>query len=120
MASRIEIPEFRLELRIGCSEDERSRYQPVEITIRVEKRDGFKATLTDDLNDTIDVNAICSVVRNTASEKPFATVEGISGSLIRALKQHFDVPGVRWELSISKIAVPIPGLQRGYRYVESE
>jgi len=119
MAACLEIPEFRLELRIGCTEAERARWQPIQFTIRAKRPEPFLATQTDQLSDTVDVSEICSLIRNKAVETQFSTMERLCGFLLQELKSHFKIHEIEWEITVHKIAVPIPGLTNGYRYVQS-
>ena len=101
MPCRIELQPVELELRIGCTAEERSRPQPLCVQVRIRSDELFPASQTDRLEDTLDAAAVKEVLLRELPG-PIQTLERLGSLLQRRIEERFTHPGLAWELSIHK------------------
>ncbi len=94
----IEIKELRVQARVGVTEEERSSPQTLVVNVRI-TADLERASMTDDLDDTIDYASAVALVANRISSEQVKLLErlaGIVGDDLVALK---GVRGVTVEIA---------------------
>jgi dihydroneopterin aldolase len=102
MPCRIELDELELELRLGCTEAERSQSQPVRFRLRVSSGERFPASRTDRVEDTLDAQKLRDAVERAARAARVHTLERLGALLEETLRADFPRPDLAWELRISK------------------
>lgn len=102
MPCRIELSEIELQLRIGCTEDERREPQPVRFRAAVRSEERFPASHTDRVEDTVDAGALRSALIDTARATRARTLERLAAELEAELTRRFGRTGLAWELMIRK------------------
>jgi dihydroneopterin aldolase len=89
-------------LFLGCTEEERGEEQPVELRLTIESPEGFAAGHTDELGDTLDVQALRATAARAARAARVRTLERLAALLEAALRAEYPQPGLRWELRLEK------------------
>ena len=85
---KIIIPQIPLRVRVGVTEEERSREQDILIDIEL-GLDLHPAGTTDDLHQSVDYDAVCTKVEMTTSSRGFSLIETIGKEIAdMLLKQH--------------------------------
>lgn len=102
MSVQIEITPIEFNLKIGCTPEERSQDQAIALHLLFRKKDKFKASLTDNLSDTIDVEKVRCVVRDTAQKSHVQTAERLGEILELTLRELIPTPGIFWQMKIEK------------------
>ena len=85
---RILIPGIPLRVRVGVPEDERAVEQDVRIALTLHL-DLSRAGASDDLSDTVDYDAVCAVVTEAATKRPFRLIEAIAEEVAAAVLGDF-------------------------------
>jgi FolB domain-containing protein len=102
MPCRIEIADFELDVRIGCTPEEREAPQPIRIGACVRKNAPFAASRTDRLSDTVDAAEIKDRLGTRATESRVQTLERLGQVLEDDLRQAFPAQGLDWEVRVNK------------------
>jgi dihydroneopterin aldolase len=111
---RIVIPELVLRARVGVTAEERSAEQDVVVDL-VLHRDLAAAGTCDDLQHTVDYEAVCDAVADLVRTRPFHLIEAIAEAVAKAVLEGFDVEEV-------EVRVKKPGAlrDRGMPYAAVE
>lgn len=102
MSCRIEIPEITLSAHVGCTDDERQSPQPLLVRAVVRNSRKFRASLTDDLADTVDVAKLRAFLTETVPSVRVQTLERLGEVLECGIREHFSFSGLEWEIAITK------------------
>jgi FolB domain-containing protein len=102
MAHRIELDPIERTLLIGCRKEERELPQPVLISAAIRSENAFPASRTDQLTDTLDVEAVVEILQRHGADSEFHTLERFAATLEQTLRAHFGHPGLHWEVRIRK------------------
>lgn len=98
------VKQLRVETRVGATEDERARPQPVTIDIQI-AADLHRAGETDDLADTVDYGAVTAAVAELAGGSNCALLEHLAAKIAAHIAAIPQVDGVTVE--IAKVSPPI-------------
>lgn len=102
MPCRIELGDIELQLRIGCTSEERAEPQPLRVRAVVRSAEPFPACQTDRLADTLDAAEIRRAVLGLAALPPVQTLERLGALAEASLRERFSATGLEWELALSK------------------
>ncbi len=103
----ISINGLRLLGRHGVAEQERRVGNEFEINIRLDVPTSNRAMTTDLLDDTINYARVVEIVRDEMSH-PSALIEAVAGRIRRRLDAEFPGLIAGGEITIAKLAPPIP------------
>ena len=103
MPDSIHIQGLRAPVRLGVPDEERARWQTVEIDITLTPRVGFHQ-LKDDIQGTIDYERVSLALREMAALEPRRLLETLAEDLARHVMAHFPVRTVT--LTIRKFILP--------------
>lgn len=102
---RITLTGIRCETRLGAGDDERALPQLVEVDLEVEA-DLSAASVSDDLDDTVDYGPLVEGVVRAVEEGHHALLEALAGSVAReALATSTRIGAV--VVRVRKLAVPL-------------
>jgi dihydroneopterin aldolase len=97
VSDSIEIEELELFARVGITENERANPQRLTLTITVWPRAQFE-DLQDDIGNTTNYSALCSVARDFARSRTSHLIETLVTELAAELLRAFPIEKVRLEL----------------------
>ena len=98
------VRQLLVETRVGATEDERARPQPVTIDIEI-ATDLRRAGGSDDLADTVDYGAVTSGVAKLAEDSSCALLEHLAAKIAAHIAAIPHVDGVTVE--VAKVSPPI-------------
>lgn len=113
--SVLEVRGVQLFVHLGFSESERAKKQEVIADINIFFSKEPRATVTDQLNDTICYHTLINDLRAFVLEKQFAMVEKLSADIFDFLQNRLD-PQLKIYLGITKTHPPVDGLLGGVKY----
>lgn len=100
----IAITDLRVPVRVGVSDAERERVQPVVVAIEI-GADLARAGGSDDLGDTVDYGAVASAVASALRDRPARLLEHLAERAVRAAGAF---PGVlRVAVEVAKEQPPL-------------
>ncbi len=102
MPCRIELQDLELQLRIGCTAEERGEAQPVRVSAVVRSSEHFPACRTDRLADTLDAAEIRRTLLELGALPHVQTLERLGALAEARLRDRLPAAGLEWELSLSK------------------
>jgi len=102
MPCQIEINEINLKLHIGCHDAEKSLAQDVSLSVKIYNYQLFKASKTDQLEDTIDVSEVKKIIHAITDKLEVNTLERLGSLLEEGLKNHFHHTGLTWKITLTK------------------
>ncbi len=103
MEDTIEIHGLQTATRIGVPEQERSRWQTLEIDLTLVPKVSL-TQLNDDLKRTIDYEAVCLRVRDLAAERPRQLIETLAEEIAVDLLERFALASV--SIKVRKFIIP--------------
>ena len=104
-ADRIELRGLRASGLCGVLPEERDRAQPLEVDLDV-VADLTKPGRTDDLVDTVDYGAICSIVERVITTERFDLLERLAERIAEVVLADEGVAEV--EVAVRKLRPPVP------------
>ncbi len=93
----IHIRGIELPVRIGVPDEERADWQVLIADVALTPRSGFDE-MSDDLDATVDYEAVTKAVKKLAAERPRKLLEVLASDIINHLMEHFAVDAVAVEL----------------------
>lgn len=117
--SWIEIHRLRFSLFLGCFEEERSELQDVEISIKVGLPKLPQACLTDEIENTVCYDKICSGILKNFEKKEFKLIESL-GYQIYQFTRNLLPNDIKLQISVHKIKTPIESLKGGASFILGE
>lgn len=111
----LEVPALRLDVRLGCTADERRVPQAVDLALTIRFAAPPAACWSDELADTVCYAELASVARSHCAEREFKLVERLACEL-HALLSAALPPGATLALTATKVGPPVAGLAGGVRF----
>ena len=112
---RLSLQDLEVEVRLGCTPAERAIPQHVAITVTILFSRAPRACASDDLTETVCMQALAESLAEVCRSREFALVEHLSEALLgRALE--FVPAGAECELEVVKLRPPIAGLMGGFAF----
>ena len=105
MADRIELRGLVASGRCGVLPEELDRPQPLEVDLDIDL-DLTRASTTDDLDETIDYGAVCSIVERVITTERFALLERLAERLAEVVVRDERVLSVT--VAVRKLRPPVP------------
>lgn len=105
MADRIELRGLVASGRCGVLPEELDRPQPLEVDLDIDL-DLTRAATTDDLDETIDYGAVCSIVERVITTERFALLERLAERLAEVVLRDERVLAVT--VAVRKLRPPVP------------
>jgi 7,8-dihydroneopterin aldolase/epimerase/oxygenase len=90
---------------VGAAEREVGQRLVFDVTFDV---DDCTATMTDDVDDTIDYADVCQFVALTASERSFKTLEALCSSIADRLIERYGATSVSVRAAKPEPPIPLP------------
>ena len=113
--SQLCLRRLRFAVRLGWTEAERIRPQPVEIDIALRFPKPPLACLSDELEQTICYDALTAKVRDLLERETFKLIEFMAQSLHELLRKHVEKDTEIW-VRVLKIATPVTELHGGVSF----
>jgi dihydroneopterin aldolase len=113
--SILEFRGARLEVRLGCSEAERARPQPVDLDLAVRFAELPIACASDKLEDTLCYAELIDAARAACAGREFHLVERLAHELFGHLRALVP-PGAELWLRTTKLRPPVVGLTGGVAF----
>lgn len=104
MSDWLTIHRLRLWAHVGVPEEERARPQMLEATLRFKMAEVTAAAETDDLERTVDYDAVAQRAKAIAAERPRRLIETLAEDLAVGLMEAFGLP--RIEVGLRKFILP--------------
>jgi glycine hydroxymethyltransferase len=114
-ATALGLDRLRVQVRLGCSAGERAQPQDVDISARLHLPQVPRGCWTDDLSDTVPIDAVAERLRALATGDEFALIEHLGARLHDGLLERCP-SGTRIELEVTKLLPPIVGLAGGTHF----
>lgn len=111
----MKIQNLRLEVRLGCSTEERSVPQEVGVSVELRFSEVPRGTVSDDLKDTVCYAKISEALRAHIKGREFCLVEKMAADFREILKPMIE-GRAEISLSVHKVRPPIDGLLGGVEY----
>jgi dihydroneopterin aldolase len=112
MLKILTINKILLGVHLGCSEQERSKPQSVEISVRIAFRGTLKALHSDDLTDTFCYDKMVQHFERVLKEQEFNLVERLAFFLFNSLKSQLPAKA-RLQIDVNKVSPPIASIRGG-------
>ncbi|MEX2207246.1 MAG: dihydroneopterin aldolase [Myxococcota bacterium] len=113
--SVLEFRGARLEVRLGCSAEERARPQPVDLDLAVRFKELPAACTSDRLEDTLCYAELIEAARKACAGREFRLVERLAHELFGRLRPLVPEGAELW-LRATKLRPPIDGLHGGVAF----
>jgi len=111
----MKIRDLQLQVRLGCSAEERSVPQEVRVSIDFRFFDEPKGALSDDLKDTICYARVCEALRHQVEGREYRLVEKLAADFYGVVKLLVE-GRAEVSLTVHKVRPPIEGLLGGVQY----
>ncbi|NCX93347.1 MAG: dihydroneopterin aldolase [Gammaproteobacteria bacterium] len=108
MRSELTLNQFRLQVRLGWPEEERSHFQEVLLDLHLHFLNLPQACLTDELSDTVCYAMLAQDIQNFSAQKSFKLIEYFAHELYRFIKSKLGEVSII--LTLTKTP-PVAGLQ---------
>lgn len=95
----------------GCTEAERKQGNKFRVTVEL-FFDQRKASRADQLESTVDVNEVYSVVKNIVKGSPKNLIETVAEELAESILEKFEIVGIK--VMVAKDKSALPGTTDGY------
>ena len=117
MKQLIEILDFEVSVKLGCSKEERSFVQPVRVSILIEFNSNCKGFESDQLSDAIDYVSLTEIINSVAQKKEFNLIENLNFNIHQALEQKLIQQNYKAQLTTTthKLRPPVFNLQGGVK-----
>lgn len=112
---RLDVEAIRLKVRLGCLPAERALAQDVEVRITIRFAELPPACWTDALHDTVCYAELAALAREHVRGREFRLIERLALELYGLVRERLP-RGARLELGVTKLAPPVPELERGVRF----
>ena len=100
---QIHLEQLKLQACLGVSEAERSRAQPIAISLTLRPANGFDR-LEDDVENTVDYASVAAEVRKTVAHRVDKLIETLATAVAETLLANF--PLRRVEIELRKFVFP--------------
>ncbi len=104
-----------MEVRLGCSVEERAHPQAVELDVAVRFAELPAGCETDELSDTVDYCDLIEAARELCAEREFKLVEHLATELQVRLRRHIPLSSELW-LRLTKLHPPVKDLEGGVSF----
>ena len=111
----LRIRELRLDVRLGCSAEERRVPQEVRVSVELRFARPPAGGITDELGDTICYASLCEALRSYARGREFHLVEKMAADFLELLQAALQ-GRAEVAVSVHKVSPPIDGLLGGVEY----
>jgi dihydroneopterin aldolase len=105
----------RLDVRLGCSAEERAMPQPVDLDLALRFRTPPPACASDRLEDTVCYAELIEAARKTCAGREFHLVERLAHELFARLRVLVPAEAELW-LRATKLRPPVAGLHGGVAF----
>lgn len=102
-ADAILIHGLELPVQIGVPDEERAGWQTLRADLELELR-GRVETFGDEIDATVNYDAVARQVRELAAERPRKLIETLAGEIVAALLERYDLAAVT--LTLRKRILP--------------
>lgn len=103
-------------VRLGCSAEERSVPQEVEVDLEISFPAVPDGVRTDRLEDTICYGDVCADITEASRAGEFALIEKLAGDVMKRIRDRVG-RGYGLKLSIHKLRPPIDNLRGGVVFI---
>ncbi|MFI5342713.1 MAG: dihydroneopterin aldolase [Chlamydiales bacterium] len=107
------MPGLRLWISLGCSVEEKSNPQPVDVDIRINLSKEPFGCHSDQLIDVICYKAITEQVIEFVKNRSFNLIEFLAARIFETVAKQIDRKGALIEIVITKPNHPVPHVQKG-------
>lgn len=117
ITSLLEINQYKIQLHLGFGEQERSKKQEVEISIKIFFNILPDACTSDNLGETICYDNLCKRIKDFCGKREFKLIEYLCGELYRLIKKETKFP---ISINVKKNNPPIKDLIGGTSFTISD
>ena len=105
----------RLQVRLGCSSEERAHPQDVDLDLALRFPTPPEACETDELKDTVCYADLIASARDHVSGREFRLLERLASELLARLRRELPAETEVW-LRVTKLYPPVPELRGGVSF----
>lgn len=116
LTSRLEIRTLHLDVHLGCTAEERSRPQDVDLDITVDFDQPPIGARSDRLEDTLCYAQVAAHLREVVAGREFNLVEHLGQCLFDEVRKLLPA-GARLRLAAHKVNPPVDAIRGGVRFV---
>ena len=116
---QLQIQNFKTWVSLGCTSEERSFLQPIEVDIDLKFQTPPPGTQSDRLEETVCYAELCTAIEAVAKSKPYALIEHLGQMIFELIKEKWGSQG-QLQIRIHKLRPPVPHLNGGVSYVISD
>ena len=113
----LNLADFRLQVHLGVSEQEKINTQPISISVQIYFTQAPQGLITDQLADTFCYFAMTQNIKAFVSQhEPFNLIEHLGAGIYACIYRDLLEQGftdTKLEVSVKKLAPPIAGLHGG-------
>jgi dihydroneopterin aldolase len=95
MSDRILINGLEVMAHIGVPDEERSQPQKLRLSVELKTASLVAAAQTDDVDLTVDYDAVAQLIRRVAQERPRRLIETLAEDIAKAILRDFAVKEIR-------------------------
>ncbi|MCB0364989.1 MAG: dihydroneopterin aldolase [Bdellovibrionaceae bacterium] len=110
MQTQLLVPQIEFPVRVGCNQEERSRPQAVEFSIRLVFAEPPPGCWTDELEHTICYGKITEILGEVCQSQSFKLIEHLAWKSFAELRQIAPSRS-RLSLEVRKVRPPIPQIK---------
>lgn len=107
------IPGLRLCVSLGCSEEEKSTPQPIDIDIKINYLEEPIGCHSDKLVDVICYHTLTEKIIESVQNRSFNLIEFLAKYIFETVSKHIDSKGSIVEIAITKLNHPVQHVQKG-------
>ena len=107
------IPGLRLWISLGCSVEERSNLQPVDVDIRMKFFQEPRGCCSDQLVDVVCYKTVVEQVMDSVKDKSFNLIETLAARIFECVAQQPNLDDALIEITVTKPNHPVPHVQKG-------
>lgn len=108
--SKLSIRALRIPVYIGWPEQERKKLQPIEVSVDIYLKRMPKACSSDELQDAICYDELCTAIRTHCKTESYRLVEALCFGLYTVLKEKIPGNSDLW-VEVTKLKPPVRGLR---------
>lgn len=119
LSSKLQICDLILNVRLGCSAEERERAQEVRLNLEIQFTSIPEACSSDNLGETVCYAEITQILKDVIQEKEYQTVEHLAFNCLQTIRQK--VPQtLPMHLTVHKVKPPLALPNKGVVFHLSE
>lgn len=116
----IEVDRLRVDMHLGCTEEEQATKQPVEISLRLYPQTPPHGCESDQITDTVCYDELCQALYQFCESNTLHLIEHLTTELFRIARSLIADDTTRLWIKVVKCNAPVKGLKGHTAFVYSD